>query len=179
MSLSALQELNAIPRSAIGTRVRIAYTNGYTYLRAYCNLRDQERTFRLDRIRSWEQNGWEQRGAGDEEKRGDKQTHAVPQSPLIPFPQPPRSIPQAVVSGGTAPPARRVPCPGRRGLREIGSCDLRPAALLGLGGVRSRLLPDRATTYRSTTRWWAEAPERKGGAGSSGNFIPRRGSTEG
>jgi predicted secreted protein len=50
-------------------RARIAYTNGYTYLRAYCNLRDQERTFRLDRIRSWEQNGWEQRGAGDEEKR--------------------------------------------------------------------------------------------------------------
>ena len=126
MSLSALQELNAVPRSAISRRTRIAYTNGYgepsirvieplriyqgrngyTYLRAYCNLRDQERTFRLDRIRSWEQNGWEQRGAGDEEKRGNKQTHAVPQSPLIPFPQPPRSIPQAVVSGGTAPPAR-------------------------------------------------------------------------
>ena len=77
MSLSALQELNTIPRSAIGRRVRIAYTsgygessiriiepvriyqgrNGYTYLRAYCHLREEERTFRLDRIRSWEQIG--------------------------------------------------------------------------------------------------------------------------
>ena len=55
------------------TQVRIAYTNGYgepsirkiepirsfegrngyTYLKAYCHLREEERTFRMDRISSW------------------------------------------------------------------------------------------------------------------------------
>lgn len=75
MSLPAVCELEQIPRS--GTRVRIAYTdgcgegsirvieplrvyqgrNGHTYLRAWCHLREEERTFRMDRIRSWEQLG--------------------------------------------------------------------------------------------------------------------------
>ena len=74
MSLSSLQEKPGYPETAIGGRVRIAYTNGYgrssiriieprrifrggngyTYIRAWCHLRVEERTFRLDRVRSWE-----------------------------------------------------------------------------------------------------------------------------
>jgi len=73
------QQLGSL-QSAIGGRVRIAYTdgdgepsirviepmriyparNGCTYIKAYCHLREEERTFRLDRIRSWEQIGPEQ-----------------------------------------------------------------------------------------------------------------------
>ena len=74
MSLSALQEKPTYPETDIGSRVRIAYTdgygqssirvieprrifrggNGYAYIRAWCHLRAEERTFRLDRVRSWE-----------------------------------------------------------------------------------------------------------------------------
>jgi len=74
VSLLALQEHVQDPETSIGGRVRIAYTNGYgqcsfrvieprrifrgdngyTYIRAWCHLREDKRTFRLDRIRSWQ-----------------------------------------------------------------------------------------------------------------------------
>jgi predicted DNA-binding transcriptional regulator YafY len=74
VALSVLQEHTHDPETVIGRRVRIAYMNGYgqssirvieplriyrghngcTYVRAWCYLRREERTFRLDRVRSWE-----------------------------------------------------------------------------------------------------------------------------
>jgi len=80
VSPAVLEQQLGSSQSAIGGRVRIAYTdgdgeasirviepmriyrarNGCTYIKAYCHLREEERTFRLDRIRSWEQIGPEQ-----------------------------------------------------------------------------------------------------------------------
>jgi predicted DNA-binding transcriptional regulator YafY len=74
VAVSVLQEHTHDPETVIGRRVRIAYMNGYgqssirvieplriyrghngcTYVRAWCYLRREERTFRLDRVRSWE-----------------------------------------------------------------------------------------------------------------------------
>jgi hypothetical protein len=74
VSLSVLHEQIQDPETSIGGLVRIAYTNsygqssirvieprrifrggnGYTYIRAWCHLRAEERTFRLDRVRVWD-----------------------------------------------------------------------------------------------------------------------------
>jgi predicted DNA-binding transcriptional regulator YafY len=89
-----LQEKPTYLETDVGRKVRIAYTNGcgqssirvieprrifrggngYTYIRAWCHLRAEERTFRLDRVRSWEPIGT---GAGQTSHQPSEQ-HAAP-----------------------------------------------------------------------------------------------------